>query len=102
MLDQKAIRSIVDLELSKLIKRIEKLGYKITISDSAKDFIADKGYDQKYGARPLNRAIQKYIEDLVAENVVSSAIKEGDSINIDTGKSTDEGLNLEVQEIPTV
>ena len=102
MLDQKAIRSIVDLELSKLIKRIEKLGYKITISDSAKDFIADKGYDKKYGARPLNRAIQKYIEDLVAENVVSSAIKEGDSINIDTGKNTDEGLNLEVQEVPTV
>jgi ATP-dependent Clp protease ATP-binding subunit ClpC len=101
-LDKNAIRSIVDLELSKLITRIEKLGYQITISEKAKDFIAEKGYDQKYGARPLNRAIQKYIEDLVAENVVSSAIKEGDSISIDAGKNTDEGLSLEIQEVPTV
>jgi ATP-dependent Clp protease ATP-binding subunit ClpC len=101
-LDKNAIRSIVDLELSKLITRIEKLGYQITISEKAKDFISEKGYDQKYGARPLNRAIQKYIEDLLAENVVSSAIKEGDSISIDAGKNTDEGLSLEIQEVPTV
>ena len=66
------------------------------------DFISEKGYDQKYGARPLNRAIQKYIEDLLAENVVSSAIKEGDSISIDAGKNTDKGLSLEIQEVPTV
>ena len=88
-----------DVDVSIKNGKIQHIGQ---ISEKAKDFIAEKGYDQKYGARPLNRAIQKYIEDLVAENVVSSAIKEGDSISIDAGKNTDEGLSLEIQEVPTV
>ena len=79
-LEKKDIRKIVDIELIKLIERINNLGYKIEISDSAKEFIVEKGFDRKYGARPLNRAIQKYIEDLLAENVVTNKIKEGDKI----------------------
>ena len=82
-LEKKHIRKIVDIELEKLIDRIIKLGYNIEISNPAKDYITEKGFDSKYGARPLNRAIQKYIEDLVAENVVNNSIVEGDKILID-------------------
>ena len=89
-LEKKDIRKIVDIELIKLIKRIDNLGYKIEISDSAKEFIVEKGFDRKYGARPLNRAIQKYIEDLLAENVVTNKIKEGDKILIDKLKDKKE------------
>jgi len=96
-LDKKDIRKIVDIELVKLIKRIEKLGYVIEISNNAKDFIAEKGFDIKYGARPLNRAIQKYIEDLLAENVVSNSIKEGDHLLLDHTNEEDT-LSLRVNE----
>ena len=89
-LEKEDIRKIVDIELSKLTKRIDDLGYKIEISNSAKDFIVEKGFDRKYGARPLNRAIQKYIEDLLAENVVTNKIKEGDKILIDKLKEKKE------------
>ena len=92
-LEKKDIRKIVDIELIKLIERINNLGYKIEISDSAKEFIVEKGFDRKYGARPLNRAIQKYIEDLLAENVVTNKIKEGDKIIIDKLKNKKD-LNL--------
>ena len=96
-LEKKHIRKIVDIELIKLIDRIIKLGYKIEISNSARDYITEKGYDSKYGARPLNRAIQKYIEDLVAENVVNNSIVEGDKILIDKNKKED-NLELIVKE----
>lgn len=79
-LEQADIRKIVDIELKGLILRIEKLGYHITITEEAKEFLSEKGFDSKYGARPLNRAIQKHVEDLIAEHVVSNAIKEGDEI----------------------
>ena len=95
-LESKDIRKIVDIELSKLTKRIDNLGYKIEISNSAKDFIVEKGFDRKYGARPLNRAIQKYIEDLLAENVVTNKIKEGDKLLIDKIKEKKE-LNIITQ-----
>lgn len=101
-LSKKSLRQIVDLELSKLILRIEKLGYQVKISSKAKEFIAEKGFDQKYGARPLNRAIQKYIEDLIAENVVSNTIKDGDSISIDTDKDNKEELQLKIEKVPAV
>jgi|TARA_B110000483_G_scaffold6221_1_gene7363 ATP-dependent Clp protease ATP-binding subunit ClpC len=94
-LEKKDIRKIVDIELKKLVSRIEKLGYQINITDDAKDFIAEKGFDIKYGARPLNRAIQKHIEDLVAEHVVTNSIKEGDRIYIDKNKKED-SLQLDV------
>ncbi|PWH10661.1 Clp protease ClpC [Bacteroidetes bacterium SCGC AAA795-G10] len=96
-LEKKHIRKIVDIELIKLINRINNLGYKIEISNSARDYITEKGYDSKYGARPLNRAIQKYVEDLVAENVVNSSIAEGDKILVDKNKKED-NLELIVKE----
>jgi ATP-dependent Clp protease ATP-binding subunit ClpC len=94
-LESKDIRLIVDIELVKLIERVEKLGYEISITDSAKDFITEKGYDSKFGARPLNRAIQKHVEDLIAENVVNNTLKEHDKIIIDKNEKKD-ALKLEV------
>ena len=82
-LDLKAIRQIVDLELSGLLKRVEAMGYQVTITDAAKDFIASKGYDVQYGARPLKRAIQNYVEDGLGERIVEKGIQEGESITID-------------------
>ena len=82
-LDLKAIRQIVDLELSGLLKRVKAMGYQVTITDAAKDFIASKGYDVQYGARPLKRAIQNYVEDGLGERIVEKGIQEGESITID-------------------
>ena len=93
-LDQKDIRKIVDIELKDLISRIEKLGYQISISENAKDFLSEKGFDSKYGARPLNRAIQKHLEDLIAEHVVNNFIKEGDQIVVN---QNEEGKALELK-----
>jgi ATP-dependent Clp protease ATP-binding subunit ClpC len=96
-LEKTDIRKIVDIELVHLVKRVKQLGYEIEISESAKDFLSEKGYDSKYGARPLNRAIQKHLEDLLAENVVNNSIKEGDKITIDKNKD-DESLNLKLSQ----
>ncbi len=96
-LEKQDIRIIVDIELKKFITRVEKIGYKLNVSDAAKDFIAEKGFDSKYGARPLNRAIQKHIEDLVAEHVVGNTIKEGDLVSIDKNKKED-ALQLDVNQ----
>ncbi len=82
-LSREDIHKIIDLELNKLYGRINDLGYQISITDSAKDFIVDKGYDEKFGARPLKRAIQKLIEDPLAEEIVKSNLHEGDTILID-------------------
>ena len=76
--------------MKKLILRIEGLGYKLTLTDEAKDYIADKGFDKQYGARPLKRAIQKYIEDALAEEIVNSQLKEGDSIHMELNKDKTE------------
>mgnify|MGYP001338888934 CR=1 FL=1 len=92
-LDKKAISSIVEIELKKLMFRVEKLGYKILLTKSAKSFIVEKGYDTKYGARPLKRALQKYVEDLIAEQIVNNSINEGDYITIDHSNK-DEELNI--------
>lgn len=81
-LDLKAIRKIIDIELKPLIKRVSDLGYTLTVSEDAKDFVAEKGYDVQFGARPLKRAIQNYIEDAVCERILGGEIKEGDEINI--------------------
>ena len=95
-LSKENIHKIIDIELSKLYTRIEELGYNIKLSKKAKDFLADKGYDKKYGARPLKRTIQKHVEDLIASEILNSMINEGDTINIDysTGK---EELNIKIQ-----
>ena len=81
-LDLKAIRKIIDIELKPLIKRVSDLGYTLTVSEDAKDFVAEKGYAVQFGARPLKRAIQNYIEDAVCERILGGEIKEGDEINI--------------------
>ena len=73
---------IVDIEIEKLAKRITKLGYQMDITKKAKEFLGEKGYDKKYGARPLSRAIQRYVEDLIAEEIVSNNIKEGDHLKL--------------------
>ena len=79
-LEKEDIHKIIDIELKKVVHRIEDLGYKIELSKEAKEFIADKGFDKQYGARPLKRAIQKYIEDLLAEEIVNNRLSEGDQI----------------------
>ena len=81
--ERKDIHNIINIELDKLLKRIADLGYTLNLSDKAKDYIADKGFDKKYGARPLKRAIQKYIEDALAQEIVNSKLYEGDTINMD-------------------
>jgi ATP-dependent Clp protease ATP-binding subunit ClpC len=82
-LEKEDIHKIIDIELKKVVHRIEDLGYKIELSKEAKEFIADKGFDKQYGARPLKRAIQKYIEDLLAEEIVNNRLTEGDQIVLD-------------------
>ena len=82
-LSRENIHIIIDLELEKLYGRINDLGYAISLTESAKDFIVEKGYDEKFGARPLKRAIQKLIEDPLAEEIVNSKLHEGDTIKID-------------------
>ena len=77
------IHKIIDISLSKLLSRIEAMGYKVKLTDKAKDFLADKGYDPQYGARPLNRAIQKYLEDQIAEEILKGEINEGDTLVAD-------------------
>ncbi|RUT79802.1 ATP-dependent Clp protease ATP-binding subunit [Ancylomarina longa] len=86
-LTQKDIHKIIDIELDGLYKRVNDLGYKIKISSAAKDFIAEKGYDVQFGARPLKRAIQKYLEDEMAEVIIKASISEGDTISVGLDKS---------------
>lgn len=81
-LSREDIHKIIDIELKKLYGRINELGYQIQITDEAKDFIAEKGYDIAYGARPLKRAIQKYLEDPLAEEILRAKLNEGDTIKI--------------------
>jgi ATP-dependent Clp protease ATP-binding subunit ClpC len=88
-LDKSHIYSIIDIELAGLYARIESLGYKLELSNEAKDFIAAKGYDIQYGARPLKRAIQKYLEDEMAEVIIQASVTEGDIIQVDIDKETE-------------
>jgi len=89
-LEREDIHKIIDIELVKLYARINELEYNLKLSEKAKDFIADKGFDKKYGARPLNRAIQKYIEDALAEQIVSGKVTPGDEVSMDLNKKGDE------------
>jgi len=82
-LKREDIHKIIDLTLGKLFARITTLGYNVELTDKAKDFLAEKGYDQQFGARPLNRAIQKYLEDPVAEEILRGEIVEGGTIMAD-------------------
>ena len=82
-LDKEAIFKIIDIELAGFFKRVNELGYTVTISDAAKTFIAEKGYDAQFGARPLKRAIQKYLEDELAEMIINADLQSGDEIYVD-------------------
>ncbi|MFT4855026.1 MAG: ATP-dependent Clp protease ATP-binding subunit ClpC [Algoriphagus sp.] len=95
-LTREHIFKIIDISLGKLFSRITDLGYKIELTEKAKEFLAEKGYDQQYGARPLNRAIQKYLEDAVAEEILKGDLSEGDVIMADYSGEGDE-LNIMVR-----
>ena len=91
-LDLGAIKKIIDIELKELYKRIKGLGYQLSITDTAKEFVATKGYDVQFGARPLKRAIQNYIEDGVCEKILSNTLREGDTINVSKAPGKEELL----------
>jgi ATP-dependent Clp protease ATP-binding subunit ClpC len=89
-LGREDIHKIIDIELGNLFGRVQGLGYSIKITDAAKDYIVEKGYDPNYGARPLKRAIQKYLEDPMAEEIIKSNLTEGDEIEVDYNKEKDQ------------
>ena len=93
-LGKEAIVDIVDLELVQIMKRVNELGYNIEMTAEAKQFLADKGYDIQYGARPLKRALQNYVEDEISELLLDGALKQGDSIVVTAGEQK---LNFEVK-----
>ncbi|HZX73041.1 MAG TPA: ATP-dependent Clp protease ATP-binding subunit [Cyclobacteriaceae bacterium] len=95
-LQREHIHKIIEITLGKLFARITALGYTVELTDKAKDFLAEKGYDQQFGARPLNRAIQKYLEDPVAEEILKGEVEEGGTIIADyDGKG--EALTVKVK-----
>jgi ATP-dependent Clp protease ATP-binding subunit ClpC len=85
-LSKEDIHRIIDIELDHLYKRVTELGYKLKLSDDAKDFLSDKGFDSNFGARPLKRAIQKYVEDALAEEIIKGELTEGDQIEMELDK----------------
>jgi ATP-dependent Clp protease ATP-binding subunit ClpC len=95
-LEKDDINKIIDIELVKLIQRIKELGYELNLTDKAKNYIAEKGFDKQYGARPLKRAIQKYVEDALAEEIINSKIQEGDTITMDLDTKND-ALKIKVK-----
>ncbi|MFP4620688.1 MAG: ATP-dependent Clp protease ATP-binding subunit [Bacteroidales bacterium] len=89
-LSKENIYEIIDIELQGLYERVHNLGYEVELSDKAKGYIADKGYDAQFGARPLKRAIQKYVEDPMAETIIKQGVKEGDLLKVDYDEKNDE------------
>ncbi len=102
-LEKASIEKILDLGIEKLVKRIEGVGFKISLKQPAKDFLVDKGYDRELGARPLSRAIQRYLEDPIAEEILKSNIANGDTLEVDLDKK--EGVlkfkNLKAKKVKT-
>jgi ATP-dependent Clp protease ATP-binding subunit ClpC len=88
-LTREDIHQIIDIELKGLYARVNALGYEISLSDAAKDFVLEKGYDIQFGARPLKRAIQKYLEDPMAEAIIKSSLVEGDKLVVDFDKENE-------------
>lgn len=89
-LEKESIHKIIDIALRDVVKRIKDLNFDIKLTDEAKDFLADKGYDPQFGARPLHRAIQKYVEDPLAEEILRGHAKAGDTFNIELNKAAEE------------
>ncbi len=99
-LGKNEILQIIDIELSKLYDRINSLGYQVELTEKAKDFIVDKGHDEKFGARPLKRVIQKFIEDPLAEEIIKANLVEGDTIQLDYEDGKEE-LNVTIKKAKT-
>jgi len=89
-LEKDSIIKILDLTIAKMLKRVKNLGFDIILSPKAKEFLADKGFDKDFGARPLTRALQKYLEDPLAEEILKSNLKEGDVIKADYKEGSEE------------
>lgn len=89
-LERSDIHKIIDVELKKVYKRIEEMGYSIELTEKAHDFIAEKGWDEQYGARPLKRAIQRYVEDVLAEEIIKTKINIGEKIIVDYDDKKDD------------
>ncbi|MFZ9045924.1 MAG: ATP-dependent Clp protease ATP-binding subunit [Cyclobacteriaceae bacterium] len=99
-LEREHIHKIIDISLGHLFKRVIDLGYKLSLTRKAKDFLSDKGYDPQFGARPLNRAIQKYLEDAVAEEILKGEVTEGDTLQADwDGKSDALSIKLKKKKV---
>ena len=81
-LGKEDIKKIVDIPLNEVIERVKEMGYVLKFDDTLKEYLIEKGYDEKYGARPLNRAIQKYVEDPISEKVLENAVEINDTITI--------------------
>lgn len=104
-LDKEDIAKIIIIALGDLYKRLEEMSFELVLSDKAKDFVADKGFDPQFGARPLHRAIQKYIEDPLAEYILSNNPTEGTQLEAVLNKEEDgleikmtkEGVNSDVE-----
>ena len=101
-LSRDSIKSIIDLELKGIFKRVTDLGYKLELSTDAKDFIADKGYDVQFGARPLKRAIQRYLEDELADVVLAGEAAEGDTILMELNETKDGVKAVVLKQNPAV
>lgn len=97
-LEKHDIDKIIDIEMDKLYDRVKDLGYTLKLSEAAKDYIAEKGFDKQFGARPLKRAIQKYVEDALAEEIITSKIHEGDQIFMDLDETAQE-LKIEIKKL---
>jgi ATP-dependent Clp protease ATP-binding subunit ClpC len=95
-LEQEHIHKIIDIELSGLYERVKELGYSLKLSDAAKNFIVEKGWDQQFGARPLKRAIQKYVEDKLAEEIIQTKLEENDMIIMDK-KEDEHELTIKIE-----
>ncbi|TDL99076.1 MAG: Clp protease ClpC [Flavobacteriaceae bacterium] len=95
-LEKKDIEQIIEVELASFYQRLSTLGYSLELSEKAKDFICEKGFDKDYGARPLKRAIQKYIEDPLAEKIVGQQVKEGDALILEVNETL-EALDIRVK-----
>ncbi|PSQ73815.1 MAG: Clp protease ClpC, partial [Bacteroidetes bacterium QH_1_64_81] len=96
-LNKDNIFDIIDIMSEDLFERAEELGLELEFDEAAKEFLTDRGFDQKYGARPLRRALQKYVQDPMAENILHDKITEGDTVLI-THDGESEELSFEVKE----
>jgi ATP-dependent Clp protease ATP-binding subunit ClpC len=99
-LEKDDIKQIIKISLGKLLKRVKEMGVDVQLTDKALDFLADKGYDKTYGARPLKRAMQKYVEDPIAEEILKGTVREGTIVKVDVAANGAE-LLFTVETKPT-